>query len=66
MMQARGLRTILAAGFAIACGAVANAGGGTNGVTLVSYTATTVTIRTRKALTLNRSDLTAEQLELWK
>ena len=35
-------------------------------VTLVSYTATTVTIRTRKALTLNRSDLTAEQLELWK
>ena len=35
MMQAGGLRAILAAGFAIACGAVANAGGGTNGVTLV-------------------------------
>lgn len=37
MMQAGGLRAILAAGFAIACGAVANAGGGTNGVTFVSY-----------------------------
>lgn len=35
-------------------------------VTLVSYTATTVTIRTRKTLTLNRSELTKEQLDLWK
>ena len=35
-------------------------------VTLVSYTATTVTIRTRKTLTLKRSELTQEQLNLWK
>ena len=35
-------------------------------VTLVSYTATTVTVRTRKTLTLKRSDLSPEQLELWK
>lgn len=35
-------------------------------VTLVSYTATTVTIRTRKTLTLKRSELTKEQLDLWK
>ena len=35
-------------------------------VTLVSYTATTVTIRTRKTLTINRSELTKGQLELWK
>ncbi len=35
-------------------------------VTLVSYTADTVTIRTRKVLTLKRSELTPEQLALWK
>jgi len=35
-------------------------------VTLVGYTADTVTIRTRKVFTLNRSELTPEQLELWK
>ncbi len=35
-------------------------------VTLVSYTADTVTIRTRKVLTLKRSELTPEQLAIWK
>ncbi len=35
-------------------------------VTLVSYTADTVTIRTRKTLTLKRSELSKEQLNLWK
>ena len=35
-------------------------------VTLVSYTATTVTIRTKKSLTLRRSELTQEQRDLWR
>ena len=40
--------------------------GVTHKVTLVSYTEDSVTIRTRKILTLKRSELSPEQLALWK
>ena len=40
--------------------------GVTHKVTLVSYTEDSVTIQTRKILTLKRSELSPEQLALWK
>ena len=35
-------------------------------VTLIAFTDDTVTIKTKKTLTLNRKDLSDEQLKLWK
>ena len=40
--------------------------GDVRSVTLASYTADTVTIKRRKTFTMKRSDLSPEQLELWK
>ncbi|MGN0853606.1 MAG: hypothetical protein ACI4Q3_09575 [Kiritimatiellia bacterium] len=40
--------------------------GQTRAVTLVAFTDDTVTIKTKRTLTLKRKDLSAEQLNLWK